>query len=271
MGAGFRYPLSLQLTLPDDYLANQPFSELLEALQRLGFWGVEINVSDPRAHDFASIQGYLKERGLELSMLATGRTAQRRGLSLSSPDGGTRRRSVAVCRELIDWIGDQATGMILGFMKGGTSLDRQEAQRRFAESLAEIIPEAERRGVPVLVEATNRYESAVANTIEEAGSLVEKWGAAVAQILPDTFHMNIEEADSLDALRRGRHRFTSLHLSDNNRCYPGFGAIDFGRYFALLEEIGYTGRLAIEGNPVNDIASDARASVARLAPLLLGA
>lgn len=270
MSSRFRYPLSLQLALPDDYRSNPSLSALLETLAGLGFWGVEVNLDDPRVHDFDALRRYLTERGLALSMLATGRTAQRLGLSLSAADDEVRERSVAVCRELVDWIGDGTTGLIIGFLKGGVSPNRQEAARRFADSLSQIVPQAGRRGISLLVEATNRYESSVANTVGEAGSLVADYPASAAQILPDTFHMNIEEADPMQALRARRDRFTSLHLSDNNRRYPGFGAIDFGRYFALLEEIGYEGRLAIEGNAMNDVASDARASVARLTPLLLG-
>jgi len=189
-------------------------------------------------------------------------------LSLSSSDEKVRLRSVAICRELIDWVGNRTTGVIIGFLKGGLFSDREEARRRFARSLSEIVPRAEERRICLLVEATNRYETAIANTVDEAAAFVEEYGADVAQILPDTFHMNIEEADPLGALRRRRDRYASFHLSDNNRCFPGFGAIDFARYIALLDEIGYRGRLAIEGNIVNDLVSDARKSVAHLAPLL---
>ncbi len=268
MSTSFRYPLSLQTVLPDDYRTNGSFARLLDSLREVGFWGLELNIGDPRELDYGSVRRFLQGHGLELSMLATGLTARRLELSLSSADEGVRSTSVAVCRELIDWIDNRTTGLIIGFLKGGQSPDREQARRRFARSLAEILPRAEERRVALLVEATNRYESAIANTIDEAAELVEDYGADVAQILPDTFHMNIEEADPLGALRRRKGRFTSFHLSDNNRRFPGFGAIDFAPYVALLDGIGYRGRLAIEGNCANDPASEARASLARLAPLL---
>ena len=268
MSATFRYRLSLQTVLPDDYRTNAGFETLLGTLRELGLWGVELNIGDPRGFAYEAVRRFLQNHGLEFSMLATGLTAHRLDLSLSSSDEQVRSRSVTVCRELLDWVENRTTGVIIGFLKGGQSPDRDEARRRFARSLSEVVPRAEERRVSLLVEATNRYETAVANTVDEAASFVQDYGADVAQILPDTFHMNIEEADPLGALRRLRGRYASLHLSDNNRHFPGFGAIDFARYVALLDEIGYRGRLAIEGNIVNDVISDARASVAHLAPFL---
>jgi sugar phosphate isomerase/epimerase len=71
-----------------------------------------------------------------------------------------------------------------------------------------------------------------------------------------------------ESLTRHRARFISLHLSDNNRRFPGFGSIDFRRVIQQLRDIGYTGRLAIEGNPGGDVVKDVRQSMLRLAPLL---
>jgi sugar phosphate isomerase/epimerase len=264
----YRYPLSLQTVLPDDYARNKRFGSLLKLLRELGFWGVELNVGDPKEHDFEAVQRFLRRFGLEFSMLATGLTARRFGLSLSHPDEAVRRRSVDKCREMISWVGDPGTGVILGMIKGGTAPDARLARRRFALSLAKIVLEARKRRVPILIEATNRYETAVANTVAEAVGFGGKYGASCVQVLPDTFHMNIEEADLLGALRANREHFQSLHLSDNNRLFPGLGAIDFGRIIACLAKIGYTGRIAIEGNIRADLRSDLRATMKYLAPLL---
>lgn len=270
MNPRFRHPLSLQTVLPDDYESNGDFGSLLELLRELGFWGVELNVGDPADHPFEAVRRFLGRHGLRLSMLATGLAARRLGLSLSHPDEGERRRAVDKCKEMIGWVGDSGTGVIVGLLKGGPSPDPDAARRRFAASLESILPAAAARRVPVLVEATNRYETAVANTLEEAASLVEGHDARWAQILPDTFHMNIEETDAPAALRAHRGRIASLHLSDNNRRFPGFGAIDFGRIASALDEIGFRGRLAIEGNAPGDLRGDLRATIHHLTPFFGG-
>jgi sugar phosphate isomerase/epimerase len=266
----YRYPLSLQTVLPDDYSRNKDFGSLLELLRELGFWGVELNLGDSKDHDFEAVQRFLGQFGLEFSMLATGLTARRLGLSLSDSNEVARSRAVEKCREMIAWVRNPQTGVILGLIKGGPSPEPEIARRQFALSLAELVPTAKARKVAILVEATNRYETAVANTVADAVGLIGKHGVECAQVLPDTFHMNIEEADLPGALRANRDCFRSLHLSDNNRYYPGFGAIDFGRIVACLAEIGYQGRLAIEGNTRVDLRSDLRATMKHLAPLLEG-
>ncbi len=62
--------------------------------------------------------------------------------------------------------------------------------------------------------------------------------------------------------------FSSVHLSDNNRFFPGRGAISFGPIIGALRRIGWIVFLAIEGNTVNGLLADARAAVEALAPHL---
>jgi D-psicose/D-tagatose/L-ribulose 3-epimerase len=265
---GPRFALSLQTVLPDGFAGDADFKSLLGELRDLGFWGVELNVSDPRDCAPETVRGFLAGFGLELSMLATGLTAKRLGLSLSHPEEDVRRRSVDKCREMIDWAAAARAGIIIGFLKGGVSPDPAGSQARLRESLELLVPYAAGRSTPILVEATNRYESSVATTIDETVALLEGLDADHANVLPDTFHMNIEEADMFASLRRHRARFISLHLSDNNRRFPGFGSIDFGRLIRQLREDGYTGRLAVEGTTGGDVRADVRRSSALLGPLL---
>ena len=88
------------------------------------------------------------------------------------------------------------------------------------------------------------------------------------QILPDTFHMNIEEVNMEQALTEHRTCFSSLHLSDNTRHFPGFGALDFARIIAILDKLNYQGKLAIEGNVRTSFIADVELAIQHLAPLL---
>jgi sugar phosphate isomerase/epimerase len=287
-------PLSYATSLPGDYEGNAAFRSLCSLLRELGFWGVELDTPDPARVSPAAVRDFLAGFGLRLSMLSTDATAERMGLSLSHPDGETRERSVAKSLEMIDWAAAvtgaagagamktaaalpnagagvparlEGTGVIISLLKGGVAADPEGARERFRRSLAQIIPHAEQRSVAVLVEATNRYESSVANSLADAMALMEGFSPSFAQVLPDTFHMNIEEADMLESLRIAGDRFASLRLSDNNRLLPGFGAIDFEQLFGFLEGIGYMGRLAMEGDARGAVESDLRAAMARIGPL----
>jgi D-psicose/D-tagatose/L-ribulose 3-epimerase len=271
MAAGpYRYPLAVQLTLPDGYRGDLGFGRVLALLQRLGFSGVELNIRRPEEVDPEELKGFLARYGLSLYYLATGATAKAEGLSLSDPDEEHRARAVRRCRTLIEYAAHLSAGIIVGFLKGPPAPDREQAHTRMGQSLRELVELADRRRAAVLLEATNRYESAVANTLEEAASLVAPLGSPRLQILPDTFHMNIEESDMYAALQRQAPHYRSLHLSDNNRLLPGLGALDFAGLIARLQRLGYRGRLALEGNIRGDLLGDLEASMRFLAPLLRG-
>lgn len=264
----YPFPLNVQTVLPADYRENQSFQDELHTLCRLGFEGVELNIAAPENEDITAIQRFLDCFELRLTMFATGLTAKTRKLSLSSPDARVREKSIQQCKAMIDFVAGEEIGIIVGFLKGGPDDDTQGARNRFSGSLKQIAPYAAAKRVRVLIEATNRYESAVANDLAAAVDLIKPWQTEFLQVLPDTFHMNIEEAQgTAAALKSWAGHYQSVHLSDNNRFFPGLGAIDFEKILSTLKQIGYTGTMAIEGNIFKSFIEDINISAAFLAGL----
>jgi D-psicose/D-tagatose/L-ribulose 3-epimerase len=265
----YPFPLSVQTVLPADYPQNRSFQSELKVLRQLGFEGVELNIAAPEKENIAAIRRFLDHYELRLTMFATGLTAKTRSLSLSSSDEQVRRKSIQQCKAMIDFVTGEDTGIIVGFLKGGPDGDTQGAHSRFSDSLGQIAPHAAAKRVRVLIEATNRYESAVANDLAAAVDLIKPWETPFLQVLPDTFHMNIEEAQgTAAALASWTGHYPSVHLSDNNRLFPGLGAIDFKKILSTLKQIGYTGTLAIEGNIRKSFIEDIQASATFLASLI---
>ena len=251
----YAFPLCIQLTLPED-MNDVSFRSTLEQLERLGFYGVELNVTDFNATDPVRLKALLGEHGLTMTMLASGAYAKRRDLSLSAPDEATRRRSVAaLCDVLMPFARAMDCGIICGFIKGGA--DGKEAQ--LAKTIDEISG-GEDAHVPVYLEATNHYESAVVNWLEEGARLIRP----PFRLLPDTYHMNIEESDISAGLAAHKGLYDNLHISDSNRCFPGFGHIDFPGLFRLLKALDYGGTMAIEGRCRRSLAEDIELSCAYL-------
>jgi D-psicose/D-tagatose/L-ribulose 3-epimerase len=266
----YPFPLAVQIVLPLDYRENALFKSELDLLQALGFEGVELNIAYPEKENITRIRRFLDQFELRPTMYATGLTAKTHGLSLSSADNAVWQKSLEASLTMIDFVAGTDTGIIVGFLKGGPSSDVQGPYERFAAALNQIAPHAERKQVRVVVEATNRYESAVANDLEATVDLVKPLGTDYVQILPDTFHMNIEEAQGpIAALKAWSGFYQSVHLSDNNRFFPGFGAIDFNSILSSLKEIGYQGSMAIEGNIRNSFKEDIQASAEYLVQLPL--
>ena len=75
----------------------------------------------------------------------------------------------------------------------------------------------------------------------------------------DTFHMNIEEKDSGDAIRRAGDRLGHLHACGSDRGTPGKDHIDWKSIVAALKEVGYDGDAVIESFTL-DVTMIARAA-----------
>lgn len=266
--SAYRLPLAIQLVLPDNYEHNQTFEKELKLLQGFGFTGVELNIANVESADMDAIRNFLSEYGLKMTMFASGLAAKTHRLSLSSPDETVRSRSVDACLHFIDFVQGHDAGVIIGFLKGTAAEDAARARIDFLASMHPIASHARAKKVHVIIEATNRYESSVANTLEETAQIVDTLDNPFIHILPDTFHMNIEEADAHAALVANQDKFISVHISDNNRYYPGLGAIDFERLFQTLASIGFSGPVAIEGNLRNNFSTDIHDSMDYLSTVL---
>ena len=80
--------------------------------------------------------------------------------------------------------------------------------------------------------------------------LIDEIGVPSLKLLPDTFHMNIEE-DCIDlALRRAQDYIGYVHFADSNRMVPGKGHINFVKILETLADIGYAGYVTVEALPL---------------------
>jgi len=263
----YRFPLHLQTLLPEDY-RSADFRRILRLLRRLGFSGVELNIVRPELVDPGELHAFLASYDLRMTMFASGATAKAEGLSLSAADETVRQRSVQRCRGFVDFAAAMGAGVIVGFLKGRPDPDPAAARERLRDSLRQIEPHVRARSVPLLVEATNRNESAAAHTLADTAELIAGFDNPFLRILPDTYHMAIEERAIGAALVQQRGLYDVVHISDANRLYPGLGTLDFAAILEVLDRDGYRGALTIEGNLRASFEEDLEASMAVLAPLL---
>lgn len=107
----------------------------------------------------------------------------------------------------------------------------------------------------VLLEPLNRYESRYLNSVADNLRILDTVAHPNAGLLPDTFHMSIEERSIPDALRSAGAHVRHVHLGDNNRLLPGRGALDWAEIFSALADIGYDGAINLECATGDDPAS----------------
>lgn len=120
----------------------------------------------------------------------------------------------------------------------------------------------------VLLEPINRYESRYLNRIADNIRIIDAVAHPNAGLLPDTFHMSIEESDMGQALIQAGNRIAHVHLGDSNRLLPGCGLLNWHDIFGALAAVGYDGYVNLECSTTGDPAVTLRAIAAFLRDLM---
>ena len=264
----YRYPLSMQLLLPREYRRDAELDDRLAALRQAGFSGVELNIVDPEQVDPTDLAAFLSGYGLPMAAFATGAAARAHGLSLSDPDPAHRAHAVEKTRRFVEFAAAMGACVIVGYLQGPPGPDPRVLRPLFRESLARLDPIVRAARVPLVIEAVTRFYSPVATRLDQAWDFIKAFENPWFRIMPDTFNMNIEERDPRQALRAHLGRYDAVHFSDNNRLFPGHGAIDFAGLADFLTKIGFEGRIGIEGEIERSFREDLDVCMGVLAPAL---
>ena len=122
----------------------------------------------------------------------------------------------------------------------------EEDRRVLLDALEELGEHADEKGTLVLLEPLNRYEDHMLNRVEQAVELGQTVGRPSIKVMGDLFHMNIEEDDLGETIRRAEEQLAHVHLADSNRLQPGTGHTDFAGAFRALRDAGFDGYMAME-------------------------
>jgi sugar phosphate isomerase/epimerase len=116
----------------------------------------------------------------------------------------------------------------------------------------------------VLLEPINRYESRYLNRVVDNLEIIDAVAHPNAGLLPDIFHMSIEEADLPAAIRAAGSKIAHVHLGDNNRLLPGYGHLPWLAIFQALRDVGYADYVNLECSTSGDPAGTLPATAATL-------
>lgn len=232
--------------------------DLLFGIKRaaaLGYDGVELNIRDTSDQPLDEIIKAAKEHALDITALGTGQSYLRDGLSILSPDKTVRDRLIERLRLHIDFGARTGAKLILGGVFGkleGNADDRKKEYDGARETVHSLAEYAQRCAVEIVIEPINRYETNFLNTIDQALAFISNVGCTGVKVLPDTFHMNIEEQDPWMALISAGAMVGHVHVADSNRMSPGSGHVDFPGLFTALRSINYSGYISGEFLPLPD-------------------
>jgi sugar phosphate isomerase/epimerase len=191
-------------------------------------------------------------------------------LTLTSPEAAVRAKALAFVRSIIDLAGPFGASAIIGSMQGrwGDGMDKATAQGHLVQALNTLGEHARQYGVPLIYEPLNRYETNMANTVEEGVRLLRSLSTTNVVLLADLFHMNLEEMDLPAALRAGRGHIGHVHFVDSNRRPAGNGHLHFELIVAALRDIDYQGYLSAEALPYPTSLEAARQTITMFRRLL---
>ena len=221
--------------------------------------------------EFAASAGFdgIELRGTEdwLGRLDDLRVARKQGVVFSSVclisdrfigdlDATRRREAVEHMKHLLSGIAELGgTGAVTPAAFGLASKrlppfevprTEEEDRRVLLDALEELGEHADEKGTLVLLEPLNRYEDHMLNRVGQAVELGQAVGRPSIKVMGDLFHMNIEEDDLGETIRRAKGHLVHIHLADSNRLQPGTGHTDFAGAFGALREVGFDGYMAME-------------------------
>jgi D-psicose/D-tagatose/L-ribulose 3-epimerase len=101
-------------------------------------------------------------------------------------------------------------------------------------------------GITLGLEAVNRYETNLVNTVSDALRHLDAIGEDNVMVHLDVYHANIEEGDVARPVRLAGDRLGYVHVGESHRGYLGSGTIDFAAFFRALVHAGYTGPITFE-------------------------
>jgi len=227
--------------------------EGLQAAAQSGFSAVELSLRCPDDVEKQELAEMLKLKGLSLSAIATGQSCLHDQLCLCTPDEGLREKTVERLKRHIDLAAGFEAKVIIGGIRGkmtGSAGEQAKQRAGAVEAIRACAVYALDKGVTLLIEPINRYETNFINTVQDGMDLIDEIGESSLKLLPDTFHMNIEENDIDLALRRAQVYTGYVHFADSNRMVPGKGHINFARIMETLADIGYAGIVTVEALPL---------------------
>jgi len=251
----------------NSFLYASPFTDaqagpLLRKAAAWGFDTLEVAIEDPAHIHPARLRAAADKAGVAIGSVcaALGPGRDLRGTAAE------QRTAMVYLSKLVDQAAELGARTVIGPLY--SVVGRAEAYdartkavhwKTVVRHLRALADHAEARGVVLAIEPLNRFETDFLNTVEQGLALVREIESPAAGLLLDTFHMNIEEKDPADAIRRAGRHLAHFHACGTDRGVPGDDQLDWKSIAVALRAVRYEGDVVIESF-TPDVAVIARAA-----------
>jgi D-psicose/D-tagatose/L-ribulose 3-epimerase len=225
----------------------------IDRLKAIGYDGVEFYLGAPDLATYQRMGNYVKDVGMETTSVMT------LGINENPISESSEVRAKAL--DKIKWGVDRAHALNSKIICGPfhsahtVFVNRPAEDREYAlagEVLNAAAEYAKQANIVFALEALNRFECYLCNTMEQLNKLVKAADHPHVRAMFDTHHSNIEEKSYGSALDTIAPVLAHVHISENDRGTPGDGQVLWDQAFSSLAKINYQGWLTIEAFSRND-------------------
>ncbi len=237
----------------NSFLFVSPFkTESVELFKQFKDWGfdtVEIPVEAPEHVDPLALKAAAEKAGIAIGSICAcmGPGRDLRGTEEEQQTG------LHYVTALIDQAAQMGCPRIIGPIysvvgkRGPVSPENQAIEFALVvKHLKTLAKHAAEKGVELVVEPLNRFETDFLNTTDQGLKLIEAVGAKNVKLHLDTFHMNIEEKNQAAAIRKAGAHLGHFHACGTDRGTPGNDSLDWEPIVQALHDIGYDQDVVIE-------------------------
>lgn len=230
---------------------NEEIEQSFIRLKKYGYDGIEF-AAEPGLEAAARYPALLEKYQMKCTSLC-GIFPESR--DLTAPEGERADRAVEyVCRSVDLAVRVKAPYIIIvpspvGRTAPPEGMDIQTAWENAVRNVRRAADYAQEKGVRLAVEAVNRYETYLVNTMKKALDFVKDTDHPAVGLMADLFHMSLEENNIVDSLYMVSPYLMHVHIADNTREAAGMGSTDFKAVLYTLKHIGYDGPLTMEFMP----------------------
>jgi len=253
---------------PTAFVVWRGFEESIQKAAEFGYHGVELALKSADEVEPQKLSLWLSKANIEVSAISTGQVFASLGLYFTHPEPEMRKQVIEVFTGLIQLAKDFGRLLNVGRVRGliAENQTRSETERLFIDTAARLCDIAAEHDVTIVIEPVNRYEINFVNSVDEGAAIVQDVQRDNIGLMPDVFHMNIEDAKIGETLFRYKELIKYIHFADSNRWAPGQGHLNFDEIFEALKKAQFDGWAAIEILPKPDPDVAAKQAVEYILP-----
>lgn len=232
-------------------VGNEDIEYSFQRLKKYGYDGIEF-AAEPYTTDQDRMVSLLEKYGLVCTSLCG---IFPEGRDLTAKDPAAAEAAIRYVKDSVDFAAKVGAPYIIivpspvGRTEPPAGRTYEECWDNAVRNIRTAADYAASQNVRLAVEAINRYETYLANTLTKAYHLVKEINHPAVGIMADMFHMSLEENNIGASLRMIADELIHVHIADNTREAAGLGNTDFKEMLYVLRDIGYQGPLTMEFMP----------------------